>query len=275
MHRRTLLTLPLTAAGAAIAATPAHAENPGRGARPLTVMTFNIHHGAGTDEVLDLERIAQVIRGARADVIGLQEVDRHYSERSELADQPAELARMLGMQEVFGANIDDEPPSHGAERIQYGTAILSRYPVTASENISLSGSPGQERRGLLRATIDVRGVDLVFCSTHLAASSQTDRLVQAQEIIDLVGREDPVIVVGDVNALPGSPEVEILQDAFTDAWSQSGEGDGSTYPAEDADGRIDALYLGGSVRSLRTVVVRTSPEASDHLPVVSRVLLEP
>jgi endonuclease/exonuclease/phosphatase family metal-dependent hydrolase len=47
----------------------------------VTVMSFNIHHGQGTDGVLDLERIARVIRASGADIVGLQEVDRHFGGR--------------------------------------------------------------------------------------------------------------------------------------------------------------------------------------------------
>jgi endonuclease/exonuclease/phosphatase (EEP) superfamily protein YafD len=53
--------------------------------RPLRVLTYNIHHGVGEDGVLDLERIARVIADSGADVIGLQEVDRHWSARTATA----------------------------------------------------------------------------------------------------------------------------------------------------------------------------------------------
>lgn len=61
----------------------------GRGSRVLDVMTFNIHHAQGTDGVLDVRRIAEVVRTSGADVVGLQEVDSHYSGRSDWADQAA------------------------------------------------------------------------------------------------------------------------------------------------------------------------------------------
>src|SRR5687768_38666 len=71
-------------AGAASAAPAAPvADNP---ARLLPVMTFNIHHGVGLDGRLDLARVAAVIRASGAEVIALQEVDRHYGERSAFAD---------------------------------------------------------------------------------------------------------------------------------------------------------------------------------------------
>lgn len=63
--------------------------------RVVDVMTFNIHHAQGTDGVLDLQRIADVIEASGADVVGLQEVDRHYSARSDWVDQAAALAELL------------------------------------------------------------------------------------------------------------------------------------------------------------------------------------
>ena len=99
MLRRILTTVLLTALTSTLALTagaPAAEAAPGR--RSLGVLTFNIHHGAGTDDVLSLERIASVIKNSDADLVGLQEVDRHYSARSNWADQAAgvrEIARVL------------------------------------------------------------------------------------------------------------------------------------------------------------------------------------
>ena len=54
----------------------------------LRVASFNIHHGVGLDGKLDLDRIAEVVRSTGAEVVGLQEVDRHLSVRSGWIDQP-------------------------------------------------------------------------------------------------------------------------------------------------------------------------------------------
>jgi endonuclease/exonuclease/phosphatase family metal-dependent hydrolase len=70
----------------------------------VTVTSFNIHHGQGTDGCLDLARIARVIRASGAGVAGLQEVDRHFAKRSDWADQAAELAGLLGCHVAYGAN---------------------------------------------------------------------------------------------------------------------------------------------------------------------------
>ncbi|MDQ3788793.1 MAG: endonuclease/exonuclease/phosphatase family protein, partial [Actinomycetota bacterium] len=153
--RRLLLVLAVLAGTTLALAAPAAATP----VRPVTVLSFNIHHGAGEDGVYDLGRVADEIRRSGADVIGLQEVDRHYGARSQWADQPAELAELLGMHVVYAANLDLEPPAAGQPRRQYGTAILSRYPILESQNTLLpKGRPGEEQRGLLEAVVNVRGV---------------------------------------------------------------------------------------------------------------------
>ncbi len=104
---------------AAIAALPpfAHADEPTR----LRVLSYNIHHGAGIDGRLDLERIARVIQSARPDVVALQEVDRGVA-RSKRIDEPAELARLTGLRAIFERNITYQ----GGD---YGNAVLTGLPV--------------------------------------------------------------------------------------------------------------------------------------------------
>lgn len=41
----------------------------------LRVLSYNIHHGRGADDKVDLQRIAGVINEARPDLVALQEVD--------------------------------------------------------------------------------------------------------------------------------------------------------------------------------------------------------
>lgn len=256
---------------------PAHAQ--GRGSREfLTVMTYNIHHAQGADGRLDLDRIADVIRREHAQVVGLQEVDRHWSERSEFVDQASYLARDLRMRVVYGANLDQDPPSPGAPRRQYGTAILSRYPILDSENTPLPKLGTSEQRGLLEALINVRGVRYRFYNTHLqhnspdAESGRAQRTMQIEAIVDEM-RDDrgPHSLVGDLNAEPNDPEMQPLYTRLTDAWPVGGTGPGFTISSTAPTRRIDYIFVspGLKVRSAR--VPQTI--ASDHLPVVADVTL--
>ncbi|MCR3719053.1 MULTISPECIES: endonuclease/exonuclease/phosphatase family protein [Prauserella salsuginis group] len=261
------LAAALMAAGmAAGAVTPASADQ-----RALTVLSFNIHHAEGTDGALDLDRIARVIDRSGADVAGLQEVDRHYSDRSAWADQARELARKLGYHVVFGANIDDPPSAPGERRVQYGTAILSRYPIVDSSNTYLHRSPDQEQRGLLHAELNIRGERVHVYDTHLAASSQSDRAAQGRQVADIIGDTRRAVLVGDLNAEPGAPELAPIDRALTDVWPAVGEGDGPTLPSEEPEKRIDYVYAGDDVTPVAARVLDEEPEASDHLPVVAEL----
>ena len=73
---------------------------------PLTlrILSYNIHHGQGTDGIFDLERLARVISSVEPDLVALQEVDRATT-RSGGVDQAAELARLTGMEAAFGKTI--------------------------------------------------------------------------------------------------------------------------------------------------------------------------
>ncbi|MBC6460231.1 endonuclease/exonuclease/phosphatase family protein [Actinomadura sp. HBU206391] len=242
--------------------------------RALKVMTFNIHHGQGTDGNVDLRRIAEVIDGGDPAVVGLQEVDRHWSERSDFVDQASWLARRLRMHVVYGANLDLDPLTPGEPRRQYGTAILSRSRIIDSDNRFLPKYEGHEQRGLLRARVKVRGVPLQVYNTHLQHDNAAERLEQAQAIKTLIGRpRESFVLLGDLNATPEQPEIRALADDMADSWVEGGVGDGLTYDSEDPTSRIDYVLTSSRVVTRTAAVVTSDPVASDHLPVIAEVLL--
>jgi endonuclease/exonuclease/phosphatase family metal-dependent hydrolase len=269
----------LTAVSAVgVSGAPAGAEDTGGAGgtggagQPLRAATFNIHHGVGVDGLLDLERIATVIQDTHPDVIGLQEVDRHWGERSDFVDQALWLADRLDLHVVFGANLDLEPLTPGAPRRQYGTAILSRYRIREWRNTLLPRPEGGEQRGLLEAVIKVRGVRVRAFNTHLQHNSQAERVEQVAAIRSIVAEaRESVVLVGDLNATPDSPEIGAITEDLADAWAEAGEGDGFTYDAETPHARIDYVLTSSDVVA-RTAAVVTS-DASDHLPVVADLLL--
>src|SRR5687767_15238907 len=106
---------------AAAAAACAHVQARDSGI-PLRVLTYNIRAGNG-----DIARTAETIRKFAPDIVGLQEVDVHWSERSGFEDQATLLGRVLGMQVRF-APIYALPGADSTKpRRQYGVALLSRH----------------------------------------------------------------------------------------------------------------------------------------------------
>ena len=241
--------------------------------RQLTVMSYNIHHGRGEDDVLDLGRIAAVIRAEDVEVVALQEVDNHFGARSEFRDQAQELARSLGMHFNYAANLDVDPLEPGAPRRQYGAAILSEFPILESENLLLPrSSTRNEQRGLLEALINVRGVPFRVYNTHLQHNSSLDRTLQVQAIVEEVEEErGPHALLGDLNARPGAPELAPLFPRFNDAWTLGGEGEGFTLSASNPYARIDYVLVSPDIGVEGARVPPTL--ASDHLPVVAELSL--
>jgi endonuclease/exonuclease/phosphatase family metal-dependent hydrolase len=267
----TLLTTAIAATTAAAPASPAAARAL-TSERQLRVATFNIHHGVGLDGVLDLARIAATVERTGAEVVGLQEVDRHWSARSNFVDQATWLAQLLNMHLAFGANLDLDPPAPGAPRRQFGTAILSTYRIRATTNTLLPRPLGGEQRGLLEARIKVRGIPVRVFNTHLQHDSQVERLDQVAQIREVLATAtESMVLLGDLNATPDSPEIAGLTDRLVDAWVTAGVGDGFTFDAATPHARIDYVMSSDNVVARTAAVVTT--DAADHLPVVADLAL--
>jgi endonuclease/exonuclease/phosphatase family metal-dependent hydrolase len=243
---------------------------------PVRLVSFNIHHGVGGDGRHDLPRLATLLASLDADVVCLQEVDRHFDARSEDVDQGLLLSRALDMQLAWGPAID-EPRTDGGSR-QYGNALLSRLPILVSDVHRLPG--GGEPRCALRTMVELDGAALWVTTTHLSTGNPARRSAQVAEVAAL--HTEPMetgVVVGDFNAGPDSPELGPLRERFTDAWHlararddragwrfwQSDEG--HTFPARGPHRRIDQVWVSSGV-SVAAAHVVDGIGTSDHLPLV-------
>ncbi len=234
----------------------------------LPVLTYNIHGGIGIDGVLDLDRVAAVIADSGAELVAVQEVDRHRREQSAFVDQAAHLADRLAMHLAYAACLDEEPAHPGGPRAQYGTALLSTRRLEDTSTTLLPCFPGSEQRGLLEASLDVGGTSLRVLGTHLQWDREDERLVQAQAITAVLD-ERPTLLLGDLNTTPGTETYEHLATLLDDSWRQVGDGEGFTFDAERPPRRIDYVWVGGGVRPL-TARVLPSP-ASDHAALLVHV----
>ncbi|WP_050785723.1 endonuclease/exonuclease/phosphatase family protein [Pedosphaera parvula] len=227
------------------------------------VMTYNIHHGEGLDKQVDLQRIADLIKQEKADIVALQEVDRN-TERTGKRDFPAEFTRLTGMSCVFSNNW----PVQGGE---YGTAILTRFPITKREHSLLKMVGSKEQRGLLQAHVKMGDREVVVMNTHVDhRKTDEERLESIMEFATVIKKkaELPVIFCGDFNDVPGSPTYEQMSALLDDSWKLIGEGEGWTIPAEKPRRRIDYIWISkkGPIIPLRAWV--PASEASDHRPLV-------
>ena len=82
----------------------------------------------------------------------------------------------------------------------------------------------------------------------------------------LATAKESVVLLGDLNATPDTPEIAGLTDRLVDAWVTAGVGDGFTFDAATPHARIDYVMSSGDVVARTAAVVTT--DAADHLPVV-------
>ena len=264
-----LRVLSLAAAAAACAHVQARDS-----AVPLRVLTYNIRAGNG-----DVARTAETIQRLAPDIVGLQEVDVHWSERSGFEDQATLLGRVLGMQVRFAPiytlpGADSTRPGR-----QYGVALLSRHPIVRWTNDTLTRlstisqnpepAPGP---GLLQATLEIDGVLVRVFNTHL--DYRADPRVRKQQVTEMLAHmgsaSTPTLVLGDLNANPDAPELQPLFERLHDMW-QNALDPGLTFPADKPVKRIDYVLASNNfgVRSASVPVT----EASDHRPVLVELML--
>ncbi|MFT3786323.1 MAG: endonuclease/exonuclease/phosphatase family protein [Tepidisphaeraceae bacterium] len=225
----------------------------------LRVMTYNIHHAAGEDGSVDIERIARIVNAQQPDLVAIQEVDVG-TKRTNNLNTPAELERLTGLHARFGKAIDWDG---GA----FGQVILSKRPITSFTVHKLPGDPKREQRIALEAIID--GGAIRFVATHLDHSGQLpDRLAQAKELNRLFGQPDgvPTILAGDFNAKPGTDAIVELSQHFTDASATRPD---FTYPSTQPTRKIDWVFLREpKLWTVTNTEVIDEPAASDHRPLV-------
>lgn len=263
----------------------ATAPDPSRSSLPVRLVSFNVHHGVGDDGRHDLPRLARLLADADPDVICLQEVDRHFGDRSEHVDQAELLARALDRELAWSASIDEPGRGGRRERRQYGNAVLSRLPVLDSQTHRLPG--GGEPRSALRVLLRLDGATLRVTTTHLSSASAADRAAQAAAVAALhADPAEPGVLVGDLNATPDAPELRALRERYSDAWELAGErsdqagrfslhaGQGLTHPARRPRVRIDQVWASAGV-AVRDARVLDGSGVSDHHPLLVDLLVPP
>lgn len=168
----------------------------------LRVGSYNIKHGA--DVGLDMSVIAKDITDLSLDIIGFQEIDQKTSRVNG-------LDTMKALSEASGYEYYAFAKAINYKGGEYGTGILSRYPIVEFEVIKLD-SGVEEQRCVGHAVIDVDGVYFDFFNTHLSYESLALRTTQYKQLSELLAKCDTYILTGDFNTAVVS-EFDVLPDA--------------------------------------------------------------
>ena len=224
----------------------------------LKILSFNILHGATTEGSFDLDTIAAVIQRTDPDLVALQEVD-FKTKRARKFDLATELGWRTGMQAIFGRAMYFD----GGE---YGEAVLSKYSFLNTRNVALPFSPGNEPRAALEVTVVLPTGDTVsFVGTHLDhLKDNTDRLMQVKKINKVFSENKyPTILAGDLNDVPGSKPIQILESVFTASYQKNSPQ--ATYSSEKPVKKIDYVMFrpSESFKVIKTEAI-CDEIASDH-----------
>ncbi len=198
----------------------------------IKVLSFNILHGATTQNTFDLDAIAQVIIDAQPDFVAMQEVD-FKTNRAKQYDLATELGWRCKLIPLFGRAMYFD----GGE---YGEAILSKHSIISSENIALPCKAGDEPRAALMITSVLPSNDTIcFIATHLDHTKDgASRMMQARKLVDISRQTKyPGILAGDLNDVPGSHTINTLEQQWASSYDK--ENPQPTYPSNKPRIKID------------------------------------
>lgn len=238
-------------------------------------MSYNIEYGNQ-----GLDSVAAVIRDQHPDIVGLQEVDVHWSARSNFVDQAATLSKATGMNYRFARiyqlpNADPSKPPR-----EFGVALLSRYPIVAFTNHEITRLSTQDSTptpaplpGLLDATLDVGGRNVRVFNVHL--DYRSDPSVRAKQVSEIIGyiNKDTIytILTGDLNAAPNAPELAPLLGRLHDTWPEN-QTPGLTYSSTKPEKRIDYVLTSDGFCPTKARI--PTVYASDHFPIVIDLIFD-
>ncbi len=226
---------------------------------PVRVMQYNVDKWEkGAPE------IASAIRQVNPDVVCLDEADNYfYSPQG--ATQLPELM----------------PEYHWIH--QGENMIGSKMPIIAARDYSIT--PTDKWRTVAAADIKTPSGTVTVMSTHLLAVEWTkprtwrhvslERLREVDSLASLTaGQPHRWILAGDLNLQPEGIAYSKLGKIGVNAFEQSGVGFGYTAHASLPCARVDHILIAKSLSTNRTWVP-SDIRASDHLPIVSEVIVPP
>ncbi len=244
------------------------------GSHRLRLLSYNIQTGIVSDRYrhyfthswkhllpfskrwTNLDRISQSLRGF--DIVGLQEVDSG-SLRTGFINQTKYLAERGGFPFWHF-----QTTRRLGKLAQHSNGLLSRVFPRECLDYKLPGLPG---RGALVARFGSVEEPLVLFILHLSLG-QRSRKRQMRYLADLVNGYHHVVVMGDLNCEPNSPEMNLLLDQTE---LRRPPGVLTTFPSWRPRKDLDHILVTPHIEVERTYLPHWT--FSDHLPVAMEIAL--
>ena len=256
----------------------------------LRLLTYNIAHARGlmlhqslrTEAKIRVQllKIARLIARWDVDIVALQEVDEN-SRWSGSFDHLACLAGHAGMPHVaFGIT----NRRVGRFHLNYGNAVLSRFPISYVESHRFGGRVVGEK-GFMFTELELPQGRLPLLNLHLHHRSRAARLKQATRLMEFLAENRrvrgagwcaPPIICGDMNNPSHTPDATATllgflkqQDNYT--LLPKGGAKARTFPSVWPQRALDYIYLPSACAKPEAHVMRSL--LSDHRPVLAEFSL--
>ena len=247
----------------------------------VRLITFNIAHGRGLSLYQglhsaryierNLKKITKVLTDAEVDFVAMQE-----------GDEDSYWNKNINLVEVIR---QDTPYHHsyiglnnvrpGRQSLNYGNALLSRFPISTRHNqpfsqVQLGG------KGFMYAEVDIHGAVIPVMNLHLDFRSKWRRVEQIDQVIDFLesraapgGHRLQPIICGDFNC-PASRAGDAVHRLFeyleSDRHYTLMPEKARTFPAVFPTRTIDFVFMPNRFPVIRTEVLPVY--VSDHRPVL-------
>ncbi|TET39041.1 MAG: hypothetical protein E3J72_01445 [Planctomycetota bacterium] len=251
----------------------------------LKVMSLNVAHGRGLSmqpvkqffedrETIEsnLTEIAKLISRESPDVVALQEADgpSFWSGDFNHVDF---IAKRAGYEHSFRG--EHMCTGIGSRKLSYGTALLSRFPLSQQNSFRFARSLPTPRKGFVVAEVTMPGpgnlqVDVVSVHLDFLRKGARERQISLM-IKKLSERKKRLIVMGDMNHTWEGREnnLRILAEKLNLKAFKPAEPGMSTFPSKEPKKCLDWILI---LQELEFVSYRVlSDKVSDHLGIMAEV----
>lgn len=185
----------------------------------VKIITYNIQQGYSDAGLKNFTGQLEIIQEINADIIGLQESDTNRIANGN-TDIVRYFADSLNMYSYFGPKTVTGT---------FGIALLSRFPIENPRTFYMY-SEG-EQTAAIQARITIGETTYNLYVTHLGNGGP---IIQQEQILEVIDGQENVILIGDFNFRPDTPQYKMTTTLLDDAWL-------TRWPAGDPSQGIDPL----------------------------------
>jgi endonuclease/exonuclease/phosphatase family metal-dependent hydrolase len=246
----------------------------------LRAVSWNVRNGLAADGVnawpLRRGRLTAELTELEGDVVGLQEA---YDFQIEFVVGQLPRYRFAGKGRRDGRKAGEHCPilfGSRFELVREATVWFGSQPHVSGTKMAGAAHPRIATFARLRDR--ATDIEIEVVNTHLDHRNQGNRLASAEQLVSYLDEPIPRVVLGDLNAKPGNPVLDVFGRAgYTSALDDGAGGTAHGFEGTADGPRIDYILVSAVWEVVGSQVVRSTlggrRHASDHWPVVADLRL--